>query len=196
MSKLQWSKKMRSQPRRRAAVAVAVAAALAATVGPASAVAVQPPWLRDTPVDAERGDAPIVLGQWRVAENRATCAPLMFKSVLLQREIPVARGAYFGGGWGVAYDTPTMRSAFGVAGAGLVVEDRDLRAWKRSIRWSDGSAVTYGLVANTGPGYLAYLRVAGQQCLYNVWSDIGVTHLRALIRQLRLVEVAPKPRRS
>ena len=175
--------------------AVAVVAAIAATVGTASA-AVQPPWLRDAPVGAERGDAPIVLGQWRAAENRETCAPLMFRSVLLQREIPVARGAYFGGGWGVAYDTPTIRSAFGVAGAGLVVSDRDLRAWKRSIRWSDGSAVTYGLVANTGPGYLAYLRVAGQQCLYNVWSNIGVNHLRALIRQLRLVEATPERSRS
>ena len=173
-----------------------LAGALVALLCAPGAFAVQPPWLRAKPVPAERGDAPAVLAQWRAADNRADCAPLMFNSVRLQREVPVARGAYFGGGWGVAYDTPTIRSAFGIAGAGVVAEDADLRTWKRSIRWSDGSGVAYGLVGHQGPGYLAYLHVAGQKCLYNVWSNLGRVHLRSLLRQLRLVDTAPTRSRS
>ncbi len=173
-----------------------LAGALVALLCAPGAFAVQPPWLRAKPVPAERGDAPAVLAQWRAADNRADCAPLMFNSVRLQREVPDARGAYFGGGWGVAYDTPTIRSAFGIAGAGVVAEDADLRTWKRSIRWSDGSGVAYGLVGHQGPGYLAYLHVAGQTCLYNVWSNLGRAHLRSLLRQLRLVDTAPRRSRS
>ena len=182
----------RGRRRRATALAAAGVALFAAT----NASAAAPPWLRDPPVRAVQGDAPIVLTQWRAANNRATCAPLMFKSVLLRSEIPVARGAYFGGGWGVAYDTPSIRSAFGVAGAGLEGADGDLETWKRSIRWSDGSGVSYGLVGGHGPGYLAYLHVAGQTCLYNVWSNVGLTHLRALIRQLRRVDTGPRVRTS
>ncbi|HEY5610921.1 MAG TPA: hypothetical protein VIL97_06930 [Thermoanaerobaculia bacterium] len=33
----------------------------------------------------------------------------------------------------------------------------------------------------------AYLRIAGQQCLYNLWSRLGRDHLELLLDELRLV---------
>ena len=33
---------------------------------------------------------------------------------------------------------------------------------------------------------LAYLRVEGQDCLYNIWSRLGREHLEELIHELRL----------
>jgi hypothetical protein len=87
----------------------------------------------------------------------------------------------------VAYDTRDVRSAFGVAGTGARATDDTYRDWPHTLRWSDGSTAGYGPEGGTGPNQLAYVRIAGQTCLYNVWSRLGVRHLEYLIDQLRFV---------
>src|SRR5688572_22120338 len=62
---------------------------------------------------------PIYLERWRAAENATRCAllaPERLDPALQQAATP--RAATFSGGWGVAYDLPQTRSAFGVAGSG------------------------------------------------------------------------------
>jgi len=53
--------------------------------------------------------------------------------------------------------------------------------------WDDGSRVDFGPEGGTGPNELAYLRIEGQDCLYNVWSRLGRDQLEQLIRELRFV---------
>ena len=126
---------------------------------------------------------------WRVAENRASCAllaPGRLDAVL--PEASPARAATFSGGWGVAYDTPQVRSAFGIAGAGVSAWSDDIHdEWPHRLEWSDGSRAGYGPEGGAGPNWLAYLRIPGQDCLYNVWSRQGRSHLEALLGALRFV---------
>ena len=124
---------------------------------------------------------------WRAADNRKTCALIAFDDAPgLQNA--TARRATFSGGWGVAYDQPDLRSAFGVAGTGVGASDPTYAEWPHRIEWSDGSGAGYGPEGGSGPNQLAYLRIAGQGCLYNVWSRLGRTHLEALLRSLRVVD--------
>lgn len=51
----------------------------------------------------------------------------------------------------------------------------------------DCNHVEYGPEGGQGPNQLAYLRVSGQRCLYNIWSRLGQEHLEQLIRELRYV---------
>lgn len=44
-------------------------------------------------------------------------------------------------------------------------------------------------VEQPGPNQLAYLRIPGQDCLYNVWSALGRMHLEQLLAALRFVRV-------
>ena len=125
--------------------------------------------------------------EWRKAENRATCA-LVVPASLGDGTGATPRAGVFSGGWAVAYDRPGMRSAFGIAGSGTTPDSTTYDAWPNKIRWADSSSVGYGPEGGTGPNQLAYLRIHGQQCLYNVWSRLGVTHLEFLISQLRFVE--------
>jgi hypothetical protein len=122
------------------------------------------------------------------------------------------RAANFGGGWGVAFDTPTMRSAYGFAGSGLLPEDEASQAEKRielARQWPytrelgrpgglpEGSLAGYGLEGagrysdanptGTGQQSIAYVRIAGQKCLYDVWSRLGRAHLETLLDSLRIV---------
>ena len=66
--------------------------------------------------------------QWAKAENRAICAPLGVTPAIADGGKP--RAAYFGGGWGVAFDRPGLRSAFGVAGTGI----NDAGKWPHAER--------------------------------------------------------------
>jgi hypothetical protein len=133
------------------------------------------------------GDVPAVYAQqWRQAENRETCA-LIAPAALGDGEGATPREATFAGGWAVAYDQPGLRSAFGIAGAGVRASAPSYSAWPFFREWSDGSSVGYGPEGGTGPNQLAYLRIQGQDCLYNVWSRLGVTHLEFLLGQLRFV---------
>jgi hypothetical protein len=163
------------------------AAAPAEAPTPAPAPAPAPPlapW-RGSPL-ATGPAATVALAQWRRAENRATCAPLAPAS-LGARTDAVPRAATFSGGWGVAFDVPEMRGAFGVAGTGTLASAPSYDAWPHRRAWPDGSSAGYGPEGGTGPSQLAYLRIAGQGCLYNVWSRLGREHLEALLGELRFV---------
>lgn len=149
-----------------------------------------PPALPTAPWAGRRLDAGQVpaafVAEWRKADNRATCA-LVAPADLGAGATP--RGAYFAGGWSVAYDQPGLRSAFGVAGTGSRVADPSYDAWPHRRAWADGSNAGYGPEGGTGPNQLAYLRIAGQDCLYNVWSRLGVAHLEQLLESLRFVDL-------
>ncbi|HEY0024694.1 MAG TPA: hypothetical protein VGB24_17395 [Longimicrobium sp.] len=135
-------------------------------------------------------DAPgVLLTQWRQAENRAACAPLAPVSLEPHTGARV-RAAQFSGGWAIAYDLPGQRSAFGIPGTGSSAADDSYNDWPHLLRWRDGSTAGYGPEGGTGPNQLAYLRIPGQQCLYNVWSNLGPEHLVRLLEQLRFVSVA------
>lgn len=125
--------------------------------------------------------------EWEKAENRTTCA-LVAPAGLGNGAGATPRRANFSGGWAVAYDQPGSRSAFGVAGAGTTPDSTTYDGWPHKVMWADSSAAGYGPEGGSGPNQLAFLRIAGQQCLYNVWSRIGVAHLEYLLNQLRFVE--------
>ena len=153
-----------------------------------------PPSLPLAPWEApplSSADVPAVyVDQWRQAENRDSCAILAPRS-LGQRQGATPRAATFSGGWAVAYDLPDVRSAFGVAGAGVRAADPSYSDWPYRQQWRDGSTVGYGPEGGTGPNQLAYLRIPGQGCLYNIWSRLAREHLELLIRELRWVEIEP-----
>lgn len=128
------------------------------------------------------------LNAWMGAENRADCALIAPAALGIEGDDVAARQAQFGGGWGVAYDLPDLRSAFGVAGTGAEVGGDTYDEWPHERAWADGSTAGYGPEGGTGPNQLAYLRIRGQRCLYNVWSRLGRQHLERLLDSLRFVE--------
>ncbi len=148
------------------------------------------PWSA-APLPADRVPAPY-LDAWRDAENRGECALLAFPDPPPGPDAVTAtpRTARFGGGWGVAYDLPGLRSAFGVAGTGVEPGPDTYDDWPHHREWRDGSRAGYGPEGGRGPKRLAYLRVAGERCLYNVWSNLGRTHLEALLESLRRVDLS------
>jgi hypothetical protein len=150
-----------------------------------SGVADPAPWSLDTlPADSVPA---VYLTEWRKAENRETCAPVA-PIALGDGEGATARAATFSGGWAVAYDLPGVRSAFGVAGTGTSSHDPTYDAWPEQLAWDDGSYAGYGPEGGTGPDLLAYLRIEGQDCLYNIWSKLSIEHLEQLLHRLRFVE--------
>ncbi|NML93344.1 hypothetical protein [Novosphingobium olei] len=149
----------------------------------------------------------LILGQWRKAANRGECAPLHFRSTAGASGTP--RPARFSGGWAVAWDQPQVRSAFGIAGVAILPDDhasadaqrdRLARQWQH-LRQLDTlpqpafagygveGAQPYPVTNPEGKGLnsLAYLRVGGQTCTYNVWSRISRAHLEALLENLELL---------
>lgn len=144
--------------------------------------------------------------QWDMADNRAQCAPMALLSDGGAKG--VARAADFSGGWAVAFDLPGMRSAYGFAGPGVIAMDSEPEAAQRrrlEKQWPhrrDLAALPtpafagYGLVGadpypaanpqGNGLHSLAYLRINGQACTYNVWSRISRTHLETLLDNLRM----------
>lgn len=173
------------------------------------ALALLPVTAQSAPARSAMLGEAVALTEWRKAENRRACAPLAFATTRSGGGQP--RHAYFGGGWGVAFDRAELRSAFGVAGAGLLPGDGDgidsqrrelVRAWpyvRVLPRLQRQALAGYGiegakpLTAADGDGrglnLLAYVRVPGQRCLYNVWSKLGRTHLELLLDSMRVVEV-------
>lgn len=124
--------------------------------------------------------------EWSKAENRGTCALVAFSNTGTGSGA-TARAATFSGGWAVAYDQPELRSAFGIAGSGSRASDKTYE-WPARIEWSDGSNASFGPEGGTGPNELAYLRISGQRCLYNVWSRLGRAHLEQLLNNIRYVD--------
>ena len=171
---------------------VALAATLAcrpaaSTPSPSSGTRAPAPW--SEPALAGNAVPSAYLASWRAADNRRSCALLAPERLdpELARQAR-ARAATFSGGWGVAYDLPELRSAFGVAGTGASAWEGDTYdAWPEKRVLADGSRVGYGPEGGTGPNWLAYVRIPGQGCLYNVWSRRGRAHLEELLGQLRFV---------
>jgi hypothetical protein len=127
---------------------------------------------------------------WRAAANRQTCRLLAPARLPADAAEARPRAATFSGGWGVAYDLPSERSAFGVAGTGASAWSGDVYdQWPEHREHADGSRVGYGPEGGTGPNWLAYVRIPGQDCLYNVWSRRGQAHLEQLLGELRFVAV-------
>lgn len=161
------------------------ACAPALTVAPTPQPLPPSPWSGPA---VNRSDVPSVyMAQWEKAANRQTCAPFAFAS-LGKGVAAVPRSATFSGGWAVAYDLPQLRSAFGIAGSGSRASDPTYGGWPNHIEWADGSTADYGLEGGTGPNQLAYLRIAGQDCLYNVWSRISREHLEQLFESIRRIK--------
>lgn len=160
-----------------------------ATPGPATPQSAPAPWSR--PALEASAVPPIYLRVWREAANRTTCALIAPASVdAVQGADAVPRAATFSGGWAVAYDAPGERSAFGIAGSGSSAWGPGLYDdWPQKRVYSDGSRAGYGLESGTGPNWLAYVRIPGQDCLYNVWSRRSEAHLEGLLQQLRFVDV-------
>ena len=130
----------------------------------------------------------IYIDVWRVAENRSRCALLAPVALGADLADATPRKATFSGGWSVAYDLPGTRSAFGVAGSGSDPWSSDIYTdWPHNISWPDGSTAGYGPEAGTGPNWLAYVKIPGQRCLYNVWSRRGKVELEQIIESLRFV---------
>ncbi|MGE5952548.1 MAG: hypothetical protein ACM308_02840 [Qipengyuania vulgaris] len=144
-----------------------------------------------------------VRGEWLEADNRSTCGPITFGQVADRGGKP--RPAHFAGGWSVAFDLPDKRSAYGIAGAGVeTMPEEELRGrWPYSMSLDtlpEGSFAGYGVEgAENYPAddpegnsvkSLAYVRVAGQDCLYNVWSNLGRAHLEVMLGSLGMVETA------
>ncbi len=156
---------------------------------PAADGSTRAPW---TSPRLARAAVPSVFMQvWAAAANRDAC-PVLVPTWLGAGAHAQPRPTTFSGGWGVAYDAPQLcadcrESAFGVAGVGGAPdEDSDAR-WGKHVRWSDGSHAGYGLVGDTGPGWLAYLVVRGAGCTYNVWSNVSEAHLLMLMSSLHEV---------
>lgn len=141
------------------------------------------PWA-NAPLAAEAVPRPF-RDEWSSADNRARCALLAPDDVVPR--LAEARSAQFGGGWGVAWDLPDQRSAFGVAGTGASSSADTYDEWPHRIEWADGSHAEYGPEGGSGPKQLAYLVIPGQECLYNVWSMLGRRHLEELLGSLRYV---------
>jgi hypothetical protein len=145
--------------------------------------------------------------EWAKATDKAGCAPLALASDAGGGGTP--RRADFSGGWGVAFDRPGLRSAYGFAGPGILPGDagsaesqraRLARQWplmKEITTLPPPSFAGYGLSGaepyplDNPEGYgqqsVAYLRVGGQTCTYNIWSRIGRAHLESLLDNLRLL---------
>lgn len=164
------------------------------------------PWT-NPPLPAREAPRPI-LNAWRDADNRDTCAPIAPRS-FGAAEGARGRSSHVAGGWVVEFDRPGLpgvdregnecddcgRSVFGVAGTSMNPEEL-LGPDAESIppTFSDGSHAIVEISDGDGESVAsATFTVAGQGCVYEVWSFLGPAHLEELVSELRLVE-APAER--
>lgn len=162
------------------------ACATAPSTAPKTPSLPRAPW-RDAAL-ARAHVPPVYVEEWEKARNRETCALIAPRSLGTEGQGATPRAAHFSGGWAVAYDLPNLRSAFGVAGAGVKSGDPSYANWPYILSWGDGSKAEYGPEGGEGPNQLAYVRIQGQDCLYNVWSHLGKEHLEFLLKELRFVQ--------
>ncbi len=151
-----------------------------------------------------RGVAPEPLAeQWFGSANRRWCAGLVPAGLETTRRATV-RAAEYPTGWAIAYDLPTGpgqepdgsdcadcgRSAFGVVGTGRTHAADPVAGDANSLLWSDGSRAGWddAPVADSATKRVAEVVVAGQGCVYEVWSNLGEAHLVTVVEGLRLVE--------
>jgi hypothetical protein len=149
--------------------------------------------------------AALVRAEWAKSNDREDCGPLAFTT---DGGVPAtARRAEFSGGWGVAFDTRQVRSAYGVAGPGVIPGDEAppaAQAERLGRQWPHFTTLArlpapafagYGIEGaqefpadnpdGRGLNAVAYVRVGGERCTYNVWSRLGRAHLEALLDSLR-----------
>lgn len=176
-----------------------VSCATAPAVPPTSGLEA-PPWAGEARLGSSEVPEALI-ASWRVAENREGCAPLSFDGAAIPADA-TARPATFAGGWGVAFDRTSGpglapsgepcancgRSTFGIAGTGASPSDATYQ-WPNRREWSDGSSAGWGREGGSGENFLAYVEVAGESCLYNVWSRRSASHLEELIESLRRVDI-------
>lgn len=157
------------------------------------------PWA-DAPL-AQRDVPPALLAAWRRAENRAWCAPVAPRSLGTGAGARPRRGTMVDRGWSVEFDRPGApglaadgsacprcgRGTFGIVGAALTPEETfDVESTPAAFR--DGSRLAVERPAAEGEPAAATLEIAGQGCVYQVWSFLGEEHLRGLVDELRFVE--------
>lgn len=180
-----------------------------ATRSPSAPASPTPPIAPDDPPSAapEPLAAGLVRTEWRKSDDPGACEPIAFTT---DGGAPAtARRASFSGGWGIAFDTPAIRSAYGVAGPGVIGGDEAppaAQAERLGAQWPHFTTLAdlpapafagYGVEGaepypadnpeGRGLNSIAYVRVGGQTCTYNVWSRLGRAHLEALLASLRLL---------
>jgi hypothetical protein len=159
------------------------------------------PWT-NPPLPAREAPRPI-LNAWREADNRDTCAPIAPRS-FGAAEGARGRSSHVAGGWVVEFDRPGLpgvdrdgnecddcgRSVFGVAGTSMMPEE--LLGPDAEITpptFSDGSHAVVEVSDGDGESVASVtFTVAGQGCVYEVWSFLGPAHLEELVSELRMVE--------
>ena len=141
------------------------------------------------PISSSQTDA-VYRQEWLKADSKDLCPILALpKQATAHLSGHTVRRANFSGGWGVAYDLPTVRSAYGVANAGTADFEGIYNDWEYNVVYKDGSRVGYGREGGDPTGnWLAYLVIPKNNCFYNVWSAQSVTHLEQIIADLRWVE--------
>lgn len=129
--------------------------------------------------------------EWAQSQTKNTCPMLALpKNANAQIKGHSVRRANFSGGWGVAYDLPNERSAYGVANAGtLQAGEQVYNSWPYNIVYQDGSTAGYGHEGgDPSAKWLAYVVIPENRCFYNVWSAQGQFHLEQMLLELRRVK--------
>lgn len=158
-----------------------------------------PPW-SGPPMAAD--EAPrALMNAWRGAENREWCAPIAPRS-MGAADGARARSSRVAGGWVVEFDRAGLpgvdragnecdtcgRSVFGITGTSMAPEEI---IESMSPAYSDGSHTLIEISDGDGESVAsATFTVAGQGCVYEVWSFLGPDHLQELVNGLRFVEPA------
>lgn len=178
--------------------AAPVASATLAEPAPSAALPAAP-WT-DAPLSPQEVP-PSLLAAWRRADNRAWCAPVAPRALRGDMDARLRRGTKVDGGWSVEFDragAPGLapdghscprcgRGTFGIVGAALT-PDEAFGPELVALSFQDGSRMTIERPAAEGEPASATLAIAGQGCVYQVWSFLGEEHLRGLIDALRFVE--------
>jgi len=134
---------------------------------------------------------------WRTADNRTWCAPVA--PTTLGGSVR-ARTGEVEGGWMVEFDrtgAPGVmangrtcarcgRAAFGIVGTSMTPDQEE----DAVPAFNDGSRTEIEAPVERGEAAAATLTVAGQGCVYQVWSFLGEDHVRELVQSLRLVDVS------
>ncbi len=156
---------------------------------------------------APHGGAASVVRAWRHADNRAQCAPLAPSS--LGVDGAHARASSLDGGWAVEFDRPGLpgvrqdghactscgRGAFGIAGTAMTPDEATdpSASAAPSPTFRDGSRADVVPADAPTDAAAATITVAGQNCVYQVWSFLGADHVRKLVHALRFVELNGAP---
>jgi hypothetical protein len=141
-----------------------------------------------------------VVRAWRKAENRDRCAPVA------PRHLGSGKGATprvseLHGGWSVEFDKPGAagikadgtpcadcgRAAFGIAGTAMSPDQ--LTEGSANPTFRDGSFADIQSAPKEQGATAATLAIAGQDCVYQVWSFLGQKHVDQMVEDLRFVAV-------